>query len=179
MSMVAILAYNRELKFPRQIIIILYTPDTPVQSMQCEVCSLKADEKAPRRKIKIGEELEVSDFPPQFRMLALELPRSYREKALAHFHTQAIDLSDPSDWEADEVRKYLITQSAIYQRKASHMKAHSERRRVAAWEARQLEATPTDDADESVPPEPEALARDPIQYAVDRVVKLVNKKLLV
>ena len=71
------------------------------------------------------------------------------------------------------------------------MKAHSERRRVAAWEARQealAEAAPTDDADESVPPasknqrflpEPEALARDPIQYAIDRVVKLVNKKLVI
>ena len=130
----------------------------------------------------IGEELEVFDFPPQFRMLALELPRSYREKALAHFHSQAIDLSDPSDWEADEIEKYLIVQAAIYQRKASHMKAHSERRRVAAWEARQealAEAAPTDDADESVPPEPEALARDPIQYAIDRVVKLVNKKLVI
>ena len=150
-----------------------------MQSMQCEVCSLKADGKAPRRRIKIGEELEVENFPPQFRTLALELPRSYREKALAHFHAQAIDLSDPSDWEADEIQKYLITQSAIYQRKATHMKAHSERRRVGAWEARQLEATPTDDADESVPPEPEALARDPIQYAIDLVVKLVNKKLLV
>ena len=74
----------------------------------CKACrgvaSLEADEKAPRRKIKIGEELEVFDFPPQFRTLALELPRSYREKALAHFHAQAIDLSDPSDWEADEIR---------------------------------------------------------------------------
>ena len=147
----------------------------------CGACrKVKGAEQVPpvaTRKIKIGEQYEVLNYPPQLRGLALELPRSYREKALAHWAAQNIDLSDPSDWEADEIRKYLITQSAIYQRKARHMKAHSERRRVAAWEARQLEATPTDDADESVPPESEALARDPIQYAVDRVVKLVNKKL--
>ena len=147
--------------------------------MQC-VCSLKADETkvAPRRKIKIGEELEVFDFPPQFRTLALELPRSYREKALAHFHAQAIDLSDPSDWEVDDIRKYLTAQASIYHRKAGHMKAHSERRRIAAWEAKQkalaaAEVTPTDDA-----PEPEALTRDPIQYAFDRISKLINTKLV-
>ena len=146
--------------------------------MQCEVC-LKADEKTPRRKIKIGEELEVFDFPAQFRTLALELPRSYRDKALTHFHAQAIDLSDPSDWEADEIQKYLTAQAAIYHRKATHMKAHSERRRIAAWEAKQealaaAEVTPTDDT-----PEPEALTRDPIQYAVDRISKLVNMKLVI
>ena len=147
----------------------------------CKACrgvaSLEA-EKAPRRKIKIGEELEVFEFPPQFRTLALELPRSYREKALAHFHAQAIDLSDPSDWEADEIRKYLIAQSAIYARKATHMKAHSERRRVAAWEARQealAEAAPTDDVTDAVTSEP---VEDPIQHAVARISKLVNKKLL-
>ena len=151
--------------------------------------------KAGRRKPKIGEQLEVLNYPPQLRGLALELPRSYREKALAHWAAQNIDLSDPSDWELEEIQSYLTAQAAIYQRKAGYVRAHSERRRVAAWEARQLEATPTDDAD--VPPasknqrflpasknqrflpEPEALARDPIQYAVDRVVKLVNKKLVI
>ena len=141
----------------------------------CEACAVDK----PRRRLKIGEQLEVLNYPPQLRGLALELPRSYREKALTHWAAQNIDLSDPSDWELEEIRKYLTAQAAIYQRKAGYVRAHSERRRVAAWEARQLEATPTDDADESVLPEPEALARDPIQYAVDRVVKLVNKKLVI
>ena len=149
-----------------------------MQSMQCEVCSLKADEKAPRRKIKIGEELEVFEFPPQFRTLALELPRSYREKALAHFHAQAIDLSDPSDWEADEIQKYLIVQAAIYQRKATNMKAHSERRRVAAWEARQ-EALTEAAADNVTAAVTSESVEDPIQHAIARISKLVNKKLLI
>jgi len=174
---VAILAYSRELKFLGKIIFILVYSD----KMQCEVCSGLADEKAPRRKIKIGEELEVFDFPQQFRLLALELPRSYREKALAHFHAQAIDLSDPSDWEADEIQKYLIAQAAIYHRKATHMKAHSERRRIAAWEAKQSSRQSEAMAAAEVTPttcEPEALTRDPVQYAVDRISKLVNKKLV-
>ena len=165
-------------------------------SQKAEMCGacrkLKGDEQDPptttTRKIKIGEQLEVLNYPPQLRGLALELPRSYREKALTHWAAQNIDLSDPSDWELEEIQSYLTAQAAIYQRKAGYVRAHSERRRVAAWEARQLEATPTDDADESVPPasknqrflpEPEALARDPIQYAIDRVVKLVNKKLVI
>ena len=163
-------------------------------SQKAEMCGacrkLKGGEQDPptitTRKIKIGEQLEVLNYPPQLRGLALELPRSYREKALAHWAAQNIDLSDPSDWELEEIQSYLTAQAAIYQRKAGYVRAHSERRRVAAWEARQLEATPTDDADVPLAsknqrflPEPEALARDPIQYAVDRVVKLVNKKLLV
>ena len=36
------------------------------------------------RRIKIGEGLEVLNYPLQLRGLALELPRSYREKALTH-----------------------------------------------------------------------------------------------
>ena len=53
--------------------------------------------KAGRRKPKIGEQLEVLNYPQQLRGLALELPRSYREKALANWAAQNIDLIDPSD----------------------------------------------------------------------------------
>ena len=88
--------------------------------------------EAGRRKPKVGEELEVLVYPPNLRELALELPRSYRERALTHFENQAIDLSDPSDWELDEIQTYLINQASIYRRKAGYVKAHSQRARVAA-----------------------------------------------
>ena len=132
----------------------------------------------PFRKIKIGEELEVLNYPPQLRRLALELPRSYREKALTHWAAQNIDLSDPSDWELDEIHTYLITQASIYRRKAGYVRAHSEWRRIAAWEAKQeskQEAlADAADADEIAPP---PRVKDSFQHAVDSVAKLVNKKL--
>ena len=118
---------------------------------------------------------------------------SYREKALTHWAAQNIDLSDPSDWELEEIRSYLTAQAAIYQRKAGYVKAHSERRRQAAWEAKQQTLAEEALADvanaEIVEPENEPeelmlkshailLAKDPIQYAVNKVTKLVNKKLV-
>ena len=117
-------------------------------SQKAEMCGacrkLKGDEQDPptttTRKIKIGEQLEVLNYPPQLRGLALELPRSYREKALAHWAAQNIDLSDPSDWELEEIQSYLTAQAAIYQRKAGYVKAHSERRRIAVWEAKQSQS---------------------------------------
>ena len=145
----------------------------------CEACAVDK----PRRRLKIGEQYEVQNYPPQLRGLALELPRSYREKALANWAAQNIDLSDPSDWELEEIRSYLTTQAAIYQRKAGYVKAHSERRRIAVWEAKQQTLAEEALADvataEIVEPEnePEELAKDPIQYAVNKVTKLVNKKL--
>ena len=59
------------------------------------------------RRVKIGEHLEVLDFTPQHRDLALELPRSYRLKAVARFKRMAINLRDPSDWEDAEIREGL------------------------------------------------------------------------
>ena len=67
------------------------------KSRQAEVPAEAASEKSLRRKPKVGEELEVLVYPPNLRELALELPRSYRERALTHFESQGIDLSDPSD----------------------------------------------------------------------------------
>ena len=132
-----------------------------------------------RRKVKIGEELEVLDYPLSLRSLALELPRSYREKARTHFAAQGIDLSDPSDWELDEIRKHLISQASIYQRKAGYIKAHSERRRIAKWEAQQ-EAQAEAQLENLDAPEigPDPLQKDPVQHAVDMVAKRVNKKLM-
>ena len=93
------------------------------KAKMCGACrKLKGGEQDPptttTRKIKIGKQLEVLNYPPQLRGLALELPRSYRENALAHWAAQNIDLSDPSDWELEEIQSYLTAQAAIYQRKA-------------------------------------------------------------
>ena len=134
-------------------------------------------------------QLEVLNYPPSLQSLALELPRSYREKALTHWAAQGIDLSDPSDWELDEIRAYLITQASIYRRKAGYVKAHSERRRIAAWEAKQEEQADAtvpevDVEDEIAPPrrmvKSDAILqiKDPFQHAVASVTKLVNKKLV-
>ena len=130
--------------------------------------------EAGRRKPKVGEELEVLVYPPNLRELALELPRSYRERALTHFENQAIDLSDPSDWELDEIQTYLINQASIYRRKAGYVKAHSQRRRVAEWEAKQ-EALLAGELEIDLGSDP--LTKDPVDHAVDGVMKHVNKKL--
>ena len=79
--------------------------------------------------------LEVLDFAPQHRELALELPRSYREKAVARFKRMAINLRDPSDWEDGEIRERLISPARIYQKKAGYVRAHAERKRLEVWEA--------------------------------------------
>ena len=132
-----------------------------------------------RRKPKVGEELEVLVYPPNLRELALELPRSYRERALTHFENQAIDLSDPSDWELDEIQTYLINQASIYRRKAGYVKAHSQRRRVAAWEAKQ-EALLAEELEIDLGPlvvHSDPLTKDTVDHAVDSVMKYVNKKL--
>ena len=152
------------------------------QEEMCDACrkTLQPEPVAPQRKIKIGEQLEVLNYPPSLQSLALELPRSYSEKALTHWAAQGIDLSDPSDWELDEIRVYLITQASIYRRKAGYVKAHSERRRIAAWEAKQEEqadaTVPKVDVEDEIPPPPRI--KDPFQHAVDAVAKLVNKKLV-
>ena len=148
-------------------------------SQKAEMCGacrkLKGGEQDPptttTRKIKIGEQLEVLNYPPQLRGLALELPRSYREKALAHWAAQNIDLSDPSDWELEEIQSYLTAQAAIYQRKAGYVKTHSERRRIAVWEAKQSTG-------QQEPAEPTEFT-DGLEFepAVADVIKRVNKKL--
>ena len=60
------------------------------------------------------------------------------------------------------------------------MRAHSERRRIAAWEAKQeakQEAlADAADADEIAPP---PRVKDLFQHAFDSVAKLVNKKLAI
>ena len=119
----------------------------------------------------------MCDFPPEFRTLALELPRESPHA----FPCPGYRSQRPKRLGSRRDPKVLIAQAAIYQRKATHMKAHSERRRIAAWEAKQeaLAEAASTEADESVPPEPEALMRDPIQYAVDRISKLVNTKLVI
>ena len=152
----------------------------PQNEEMCDACRkvVQPEPAATQRKIKIGEQLEVLNYPPSLQSLALEHPRSYREKALTHWAAQGIDLSDPSDWELDEIRAYLITQASIYRRKAGYVKAHSERRRIAAWEAKQEEqadAVPEVDVEDEIPPPPRI--KDPFQHAVDAVAKLVNKKL--
>ena len=148
------------------------------KSRQAEVPAEAASEKSLRRKPKVGEELEVLVYPPNLRELALELPRSYRERALTHFESQGIDLSDPSDWELDEIQTYLISQASIYRRKAGYVKAHSQRRRVAAWEAKQeaLLETTVEELEAELGPDP--LTKDPVDHAVAGVMKHVNKKLL-
>ena len=147
------------------------------KSRQAEVPAEAASEKSLRRKPKVGEELEVLVYPPNLRELALELPRSYRERALTHFESQGIDL-DPSDWELDEIQTYLISQASIYRRKAGYVKAHSQRRRVAAWEAKQeaLLETTVEELEAELGPDP--LTKDPVDHAVAGVMKHVNKKLL-
>ena len=141
-------------------------------------CGAKVPE-ASRRKPKVGEELEVLVYPPNLRELALELPRSYRERALTHFENQAIDLSDPSDWELDEIQTYLINQASIYRRKAGYVKAHSQRARDAAWEAKQ-EALLAEELEIDLGPDPLTTgvsSTDPVDHAIDGVMKRVNKKL--
>ena len=161
-------------------------------SQKAEMCGacrkLKGGEQDPptttTRRLKIGEQYEVLNYPPQLRGLALELPRSYREKALAHWAAQNIDLSDPSDWELEEIQSYLTAQAAIYQRKAGYVKAHSERRRIAAWEAKQSqieesreeEALANIAASEGVDNTAELMPVG-FEHAVAEVTKRVNKKL--
>ena len=93
-------------------------------------------EQVPHRRPKIGEHLEVLDFAPQHRELALELPRSYREKAVARFKRMTINLRDPSDWEDGEIRENLSSLARIYQKKAGYVRAHAERKRLEVWEAK-------------------------------------------
>ena len=77
-----------------------------------EMCKACAVDK-PRRRLKIGEQYEVLNYPPELRGLALELPRSYREKALTHWAAQNIDLSDPSDWELEEIQSYFTNAKRV------------------------------------------------------------------
>ena len=90
------------------------TEDTSVQ--QCKIFDERLAAERHRR-VKIGEHLEVLDFAPQHRELALELPRSYREKAVARFKRMAINLRDPSDWEDAEIRENLSSLAASIKRR--------------------------------------------------------------
>ena len=79
---------------------------------------------------------------------------------------------------------YLTAQAAIYLRKAGYVKAHSERRRIAAWEAKQSqieelreeEALANIAASEGVDNTAELMPVG-FKHAVAEVTKRVNKKL--
>ena len=128
-------------------------------------------EQVPHRRPKIGEHLEVLDFAPQHRDLALELPRSYRLKAVARFKRMAINLRDPSDWEDGEIREGLISLARIYQKKAGYVRAHAERKRLEVWEAKR-DAAVEDEPIEDMPP-----LELETEVAIAEVVRSVNRKL--
>ena len=128
-------------------------------------------EQVPHRRPKIGEHLEVLDFAPQHRELALELPRSYRLKAVARFKRMAINLRDPSDWEDGEIREGLISLARIYQKKAGYVRAHAERKRLKVWEAKR-DAAVEDEPIEDMPP-----LELETEVAIAEVVRSVNRKL--
>ena len=136
-------------------------------------------EQVPHRRPKIGEHLEVLDFAPQHRELALELPRSYREKAVARFKRMAINLRDPSDWEDGEIRAGLISLARIYQKKAGYVRAHAERKRLEVWEAKR-DATAEDEPSASTSA-PTIEDLPPLELetevAIAEVVRSVNRKL--
>ena len=92
------------------------------------------------RKPKLGEEEEVEQFAPHLREAALELPRSYRRKALERFKSMAIDISNPSDQNTEEILAIFTTLKSTYQRKAEHVRATAERKRVAKWEGKRHDA---------------------------------------
>ena len=90
------------------------------------------------RKPKLGEEEEVEQFAPHLRKAALELPRSYRRKALERF--KIIDIANPSDQNEEEIREVIANLKSSYQRKAEHVRVAAERKRVAAWEGKRHDA---------------------------------------
>ena len=123
------------------------------------------------RRVKIGEHLEVLDFAPQHRELALELPRSYREKAVARFKRMAVNLRNPSNWEDAEIRENLSSLARIYQKKAGYVRAYAERKRLEVWEAKR-DATVDDELIEDLPP-----LELETEVAIAEVVRSVNRKL--
>ena len=129
------------------------------------------DAQVPHRRVQIGKHLEVLDFAPQHRELALELPRSYRLKAVARFKRMTINLRDPSDWEVAEIREGLISLAHIYQKKAGYVRAHAERKRLEVWEAKR------DAAAEDEPIEDMPHLELETKVAIAEVVRSVNRKL--
>ena len=92
------------------------------------------------RRPKLGEQEEVDGFAPHLREAALELPRSYRRKALERFRVMAIDIANPSDQNTEEILGIFTTLKSTYQRKAEFVRAAAERKRLAKWEGKRLDA---------------------------------------
>ena len=89
------------------------------------------------RKPKLGED-EVSQFAPYLRDTALQLPRSYRERALKRFKAMAIDISNPSDQQTEEIRTIIADLVAGYQHKALRARTGAARKRLEVWNSRNL-----------------------------------------
>jgi hypothetical protein len=132
------------------------------------------------RKPKYGEIGEVAELAPPLRAAALELPRSFRKRALARCKSLAIDVTAPNEQHTEEALTIFANLQVSYAKKAANIKDAAERKRFESWAIKNdplAKYRPNRPRGVPVGCEIPVVHDDPVEQAVMEVMISVNRKL--